>query len=89
VRLEPASLTHAVLFGQVLSDDLTPVGGAIVSLAELGGDQTVGPDGRFSFAGLTFGPYELVVQRDGEPDVHTPIVYAADSQLHNVILVDP
>jgi hypothetical protein len=89
IRVEPASLTDAVLFGQVLSDDLTPVVGALVSLAELGRDQTVGPDGRFSFPGLAFGPYELVVQRDGAPDVHTPIVYAADSQLHNVILVDP
>jgi uncharacterized protein DUF4255/carboxypeptidase family protein len=89
VRVEPASLVDAALFGSVLTADLIPVGGAGVSLAGTGRSQTVGPDGRFSFDGLSFGPYELVVERSGEPDVHLQITYQADRQLHNVILTDP
>lgn len=88
VRVEPASLTDAVLFGRVVDAGLAPVGGATVSLAGRGLSQNVGPDGRFGFPGLAFGPYDLVVARAGHPDVHTAITYAADSQLHNVILTD-
>jgi len=88
VRVEPASLADAVLFGRVLNANLVPVGGATVSLAGTSLSQSVGPDGRFAFRGLAFGPYELVVLRAGHPDAHTPITYAADSQLHNVIVTD-
>jgi hypothetical protein len=89
VRVEPASLVDAVLFGRVLDTALTPLAGAKVTLVETGATRTVGPDGLFGFMGLAFGPYELLVQRPGHPDVRTPITYAADSQLHNVIVSDP
>jgi hypothetical protein len=86
VRLEPASLVSPALGGRVLDAALAPVAGAAVTVVETGDDRTVGDDGTFTFAGLAFGDYTLLVQAPNRPEVRTPVAYAEDSQIHNVVL---
>jgi hypothetical protein len=83
------SLQYPALSGRVLDHTLAAVHGATVTVAETGGQQTSDGDGQFSFAGLPFGAYTLHVQMTGFPDQQLPVTYAADSQIHNVILPAP
>lgn len=86
IGIVSTSLQYPSLAGRVLDDALAPVAGATVTVAESGDQQTSGPDGRFAFDGLAFGAYTLAVQVTGQPDQQQPVTYAADSQIHNVIL---
>jgi hypothetical protein len=83
------SLQYPALSGRVLDHTLAAVHGATVTVAETGGQQTSDAGGQFSFAGLAFGAYTLHVQMTGFPDQQLPVTYAADRQIHNVILPAP
>lgn len=89
VRVQTTSLPHPALAGRVLDHTLAPVAGASVTVAETGGQATSGPDGGFAVAGLEFGHYTLHVQASGHPDQQVPVMYAADRQIHNVVLPGP
>jgi hypothetical protein len=86
VRLEPASLLSPALGGRVLDAALAPVAGATVTVVETGDNRTVGGDAAFSFADLAFGEYTLLVRVPNRPEVRAPVAYAADDQIHNVVL---
>jgi hypothetical protein len=89
VRVQTTSLLHPALIGRVLDHTLAPVAGVSVTVAETGGQVTSAPDGGFAVAGLAFGTYTLHVQAAGQPGQQVPVTYAADSQIHNVILPGP
>jgi hypothetical protein len=89
IRLESASLLGPALGGRVLDATLAPVAGAKVTVVETGDNSTGGPDAAFSFAGIAFGEYTLLVEVAGRPEVRAPVGYAADNQVHNVILPGP
>ncbi len=89
VRVAQASLLDPALAGRVLTSALAPVGGAKVTVVETGENSTVGADAGFSFGDLAFGTYTLLVQATGRPDVRSPIDYAADNQIHDVVLPGP
>ncbi|MBV8995036.1 MAG: carboxypeptidase regulatory-like domain-containing protein, partial [Pseudonocardiales bacterium] len=86
LQLEPASLVEPALAGRVLDPTLAPVAGAKVTVVETGEARTVGADAAFRFESLAFGRYTLLVQAENQQDVREEINYAADSQVHNVIL---
>lgn len=89
LRVIPASLVDPALAGRVLSAALDPVAGAKVTVVETGENRTVGADAGFSFGDLAFGTYTLLVEVTGQPDVRSPIEYAADNQIHDVVLPGP
>jgi hypothetical protein len=89
VRLEAASLAEPALTGRVLDNALAPVVGARVTVVETAETRTVGVDAVFRFDRLAFGKYTLLVQVVDRPEVREEITYAADRQVHNVILPDP
>lgn len=88
VQVEITSLTHPTLTGRVLTSALAPAA-ARVTVVETGRQATADATGGFAFDGLDFGAYTLLVQVTNQPDVRTPVQYAADSQVHNVILPNP
>ena len=45
--------------------------------------------GDFTLPGLAFGAYTLRAAAAGLPDQQLPVVYAADSQVHDIILAGP
>src|SRR5262249_55372608 len=57
-----------------------------VTVVETAETRTVGTDAAFRFDRQTFGQYTLLVQSVNRPDAREGITYAADSQVHNVIL---
>ena len=77
------------LSGRVLDHTLAAVAAAAVTVAETGAQQTCDAAGRFAFTGLPFGAYTLNVQAAGFPGQQVPVTYAADSQIHNVIMPAP
>jgi hypothetical protein len=89
VQVAPTSLLEPTLTGRVLDQTLAPVAGAKVTVVETGEARAVDQGGNFSFSGLTFGTYTLLVQVQNLPDVHAPVDYATDRQVHNVLLPGP
>jgi hypothetical protein len=85
VRLEPVLRTDPVLTGLVLDAALAPVPGAQVNVVEANRDATTDDLGRFTFPGLAFGRWTLRVVT-GPHDVSRPVAYAADGQVHDVVL---
>lgn len=77
------------LSGRVLDHTLAAVAAATVTVAETGAQQACDAAGRFAFAGLPFGAYTLNVQAAGVPGQQVSVTYAADSQIHNVIMPAP
>lgn len=78
-----------VLGGRILNAALRPLPGTPVTVVENGAATTADRLGRFTFGGLDFGPYTLLVRVAGRPDLRKPVTYAADAQVHDVILPDP
>ncbi|WP_051969781.1 Pvc16 family protein [Kitasatospora azatica] len=89
VQLESTSLTFPALAGRVLTSALAPVAAAQVTVVEAGEQTTTDLLGGFAFPALAFGPYTLLVRITGRPDLRQPVSYAADNQLHNVVLAGP
>jgi hypothetical protein len=89
IQLQPSRLDQPVLAGRVLNSTLAPVATAQVSVVEANQHTATDLLGGFAFPNLAFGTYTLLVQVSGRPDLPTTISYAADSQLHNVILAGP
>ncbi len=89
ITTQSTSLLEPSLAGRVLDHTLAPVAGATVTLTGRSEQQTTGADGEFAFAGLPFGSYTLAVLVSGQPAQQQPVTYAADSQIHNVILPGP
>jgi hypothetical protein len=78
-----------MLVGRVLDAALAPVPGARVTVVGTGQQVLVGPTGRFAFGDVDFGDLTLLVQVTGRPDVQAAASYAADRQVHDVILPGP
>jgi hypothetical protein len=89
IDIQSTSIQDPSLSGRILDQTLTAVPGATVTVVESGGQQTSGPDGGFAFTGLQFGAYTIRVQVAGHPDQQMTVTYAADSQIHNVVLPGP
>ena len=89
IQVETASLIHPALAGRVLDKTMVPVPGAKITVVETGQETTAGPGGDFTFTGLAFGKYTLLVQVLDQPDVQMSVDYNANSQVHNVILPGP
>jgi hypothetical protein len=89
IDIQTTSLQEPSLAGRVLDHLLNPVAGATVTMVESGVSQTSAADGRFAFDGAAFGTYTLAVQVTGQPDEQQTVTYAADSQIHNVVLPGP
>jgi hypothetical protein len=86
INVQTTSLQYPALSGRVLDNTLAPVAGATVTVAETGAQQTSDAAGRFTFVGLQPGTYTLNVQVTGQPNQQLSVTYAADTQIHNVIL---
>ncbi|SDW52228.1 Carboxypeptidase regulatory-like domain-containing protein [Amycolatopsis xylanica] len=84
-RLESMSAERPVLAGRVLDQALAPVAGASVTVVERGTRVVSDARGLFTVADLDFGGYTLRVQAAGHTQ-DVPVVYAKDSQVHNVVL---
>jgi uncharacterized protein DUF4255/carboxypeptidase family protein len=89
VSTQSASLLEPSLAGRVLDRALAPVPGATVTVAGTSEQRTTDGEGGFAFADLPFGSYSLAVQVSGQPAQQVAVTYAADSQIHNVILPGP
>ncbi|MGV9385763.1 Pvc16 family protein [Nonomuraea sp. NPDC003707] len=85
-QLRTASPQYPALAGRVLDHTLTPVPGATVTVTETGDQVTSGRDGGFAVAGLGFGAYHLRVQAADHPDRQVSVNYAAEAQIHDVVL---
>ena len=68
---------------------LDAVPAATVQLVEAGRSAGVDALGGFSFTDVPFGAYTLTVQTAGSPDTTRHVDYAADAQVHDVILTGP
>jgi hypothetical protein len=86
IGVQDTSLRFPALTGRVLDHTLAAVAGATVTVAETGAHQASDAAGRFTFAGLPFGAYTLNVAAAGFPAQQLPVTYAADAQVHNVIM---
>jgi hypothetical protein len=85
-----AGLLDAPLFrGRVLDAAGASAPGAQVTVVEAGRQTVSDAAGAFAVPGLDFGSYTLTVRLAPHPDVSVPVVYGADSQVHNVTLPDP
>jgi len=89
VQIRSNSLEYPALNGRVLDHQLRPVPAATVTVAQTGTQVTAGANGQFAIAGLAFGAYTLRVSVTGQPDQQQAVVYAADSQVHDVFLTSP
>jgi hypothetical protein len=90
VELRGTSVDGPLLAGRVTDEDLTPVAGASLSLrtedgaavAERGSDD----GGAFAFPDVAFATYRLLARAPGHADSEKPVVYARNSQVHDVVL---
>jgi hypothetical protein len=93
VRVQGTRLDDPMLTGRVLTPDLEPVPGVAVTLVDQDG-VTVGTAtsdrwGSFGFADVPFSVYTLRLPVDGAADHSRRVVYARDSQVHDVVLPGP
>ncbi|MET7900739.1 Pvc16 family protein [Streptomyces sp. NPDC005355] len=89
LRIEMASMGQPALAGRVLDNALSPVASAQVTVVEADRQVMTDRAGGFTFDGLEFGTYTLLVRFPGRPDVHKPVDYRADGQVHDVIFPGP
>ncbi|MER7251313.1 Pvc16 family protein [Kribbella sp. NPDC000426] len=89
VQLRSGLVGDPVLRGRVLTSALDAVPEATVQLVEAGRSAGVDALGGFSFTDVPFGAYTLTVQTAGSPDTTKHVDYAADAQVHDVILTGP
>jgi Pvc16 N-terminal domain/Carboxypeptidase regulatory-like domain len=89
VQVRGDLLSDPALQGRVFNPALAAVAGASVQLVEAGRSVTADQDGGFSFTGVPFGAYTLVVQSAGHPDTTRHVDYERDAQVHDVILTGP
>ncbi|MGW2724063.1 Pvc16 family protein [Streptomyces sp. NPDC001492] len=89
VELRTGLLNDPQLRGRVLDPTLAAVPGASVRLVEASRTVTSGSAGGFGFTDVPFGTYTLTVRSAGRPDVTSTVVYAQDTQVHDVILSGP
>jgi hypothetical protein len=83
------SIDRPVLSGRVRDGAAAPVPQATVTVVE--GGQQVSTDlrGEFRVPGLQPGAYTLQVQAPGRPQHEQRVTYAADRQVHDVVLPGP
>lgn len=89
IRIASTLSPHTALSGRILDHALAPVSAAAVTVVETGAQSTSAANGEFVFAGLDFGSYTLRVQPSGRPAEQVAVTYAADHQLHTVVLSPP
>jgi hypothetical protein len=89
MRIGSTQGRHPRLGGWILDDALAPVAAAAVTVVETGAQTTSAATGEFAFAGLDFGSYTLRVQPAGRPAEQAAVTYAAEHQLHTVVLSPP
>ena len=89
IRIARTLSPHTALSGRILDHALAPVSAAAVTVVETGAQSTSAANGEFVFAGLDFGSYTLRVQPSGRPAEQVAVTYAADHQLHTVVLSPP
>ncbi|MCX4821046.1 Pvc16 family protein [Streptomyces sp. NBC_01142] len=89
LRIASTSLSHPALAGRVLDSGLAPLAGTPVTVVEAQRRTVAGAAGRFAFDQLEFGTYTLLVQPPNRPELRREVRYAADSQVHDVILPGP
>jgi hypothetical protein len=93
LRLQTTSLDDPQLAGQVLDPQLAPLPAATVTLIDQDGGVVDSRNsdrlGIFTFRAVEFAAYTLRVQAAGYPDQEQSVIYARDSQVHNVVLPGP
>ncbi|MFJ3902867.1 Pvc16 family protein [Streptomyces sp. NPDC090025] len=89
LRLAPTSLSRPALTGLVLGTGLVPVPDVPVALVAPDRETLTDRHGGFAFDGLDFGTYTLLARPAGRPEVRREVRYAADSQVHDLILPEP
>ena len=86
IRIAGTVVPHAALAGRVLDRTLAPVPAAAITVVETGTRTTSEANGEFAVPGLEFGAYTLKVKPAGQPAEQVAVTYAADHQLHTVVL---
>lgn len=89
IRIGSTLSPHSALGGRILDHALAPVPAADVTVVETGAQATSVATGEFVFAELDFGSYTLRVQPSGRPAEQVAVTYAAEHQLHTVVLSPP
>jgi hypothetical protein len=88
VDLRTTALDRPVLSGRV-RDDAAPVPQAAVTVVEAGQQVSTDRRGGFRVPDLQPGAYTLRVQAPGRPMHEQRVTYAADRQVHDVVLPGP
>lgn len=87
--LRTTSVTSPALQGRVRDHALAPVAGASVAVTGTGLAATTDAAGGFVLRGLDPGTHTLRVQAAGHPVQERAIAYAADAQVHDLVLAKP